>query len=162
MFNIIPNGDCITPKRIHKNSVGYYLIIPEDVKIEAHKRTAISLNFHINIPNGVIAEIKPLYRNSSIGIVGYGKRIVTEKKFIFSKQKTVSGYYTFNADVLPTVIDTSTESTIKIVVKNDDDEFFLNRGTKLAMITFHSAMSPFIAKVVEQNAELQEECIEDN
>lgn len=134
----------IIPRKGKAGSIGYDLTIPEDALIPAHSRIAIPLNIAINLPYGIEAKIEPRSGLSIKGMEGYGTREVPNMLFgiipFFSK--TISGKMNWDCDVLVGKIDPGYTDNIHVILKNNDKEFTIRRGTRIAQMTFYRVLSP--------------------
>lgn len=143
-------GDYIPPQVAKYGSVGYDLAIPNDVKVPAHSRVAVSLNFALNLPYGTEAKIEPRSGFSLRGFEGYGQKWVKTKLFGFIPWlKRVSGKQRFNADVKVGKIDPNYTDPIHVIIKNDDEEFLIKAGTRIAQMSFYKVASPIFIPVEE-------------
>lgn len=136
------------PKKAENGSIGYDLIVPDDFRVPAHSRCAIPLNFAINLPYGIEAKIEPRSGFSLKGIQGYGKhRSVRKILGLIPIATTISGRLRFDADVLVGKIDPNYTDTVHVIVKNNDVEFTIKAGTRIAQMTFYSTMHPWFELV---------------
>lgn len=139
-----------TPVKAKKGSIGYDLTIPEDVVIPAHSRTVVPLQLAINLPYGVEGKIEPRSGFSSKGMEGYGSRIVKIRQFgIFPAKKFIFEQRRYNADVIPGKIDPLYTDSIGVIILNNDEQFTLRRGTRIAQISFYYALNPRFIYVEE-------------
>ncbi len=134
----------ILPQKGKPRSVGYDLTVPEDIKIPAHSRFKIPLNIAINLPEGIEAKIEPRSGFELDGMEGYGTREVPNLLFgiIPFLWKTVTGIQRWDCDVLVGKIDPGYTDNISVIVKNNDKEFTIKRGTRIAQMTFYRVLSP--------------------
>lgn len=150
-YEILPMSDSFElPVRAKRGSVGYDLTVPEDFTIPAHSRCKIPLGFAINLPYGVEAKIEPRSGSSLRGMLGVGKYKSTSVLFGFipvTIEKTGNHY--FDADVLVGKIDPNYTDEINVIVKNNDEEFTITSGTRIAQLTFYQVGSPFF-KIVDK------------
>jgi dUTPase len=150
-YEILPMSDSFElPVRAKRGSVGYDLTVPEDFTVPAHSRCKIPLGFAINLPYGVEAKIEPRSGSSLRGMLGVGKYKSTSVLFGFipvTVKKTGNHY--FDADVLVGKIDPNYTDEINVIVKNNDEEFTIPSGTRIAQLTFYQVGSPFF-KIVDK------------
>lgn len=147
-IEIKPFGKYHQPTVAKKGSIGFDLAIPEDFRVPAKSRVIIPLNFALNLPKGIEAKIEPRSGFSLKGIEGYGQRTKIEKKWGFIPIKKIeSGKLRFNADVLVGKIDPNYTDNIHVIIKNDDVEFLIKAGTRIAQLTFYSTISPYFKEV---------------
>ncbi|MDE5774182.1 MAG: hypothetical protein K2H86_06975 [Muribaculaceae bacterium] len=134
----------VIPQRGKAGSIGYDLTVPEDVLVPAHSRIAIPLNIAINLPYGIEAKIEPRSGLSLKGMEGHGTREVPNLLFgiIPFFWKTISGKMYWDCDVLVGKIDPGYTDNIHVILKNNDKEFTIRRGTRIAQMTFYRVLSP--------------------
>lgn len=134
----------ILPQKGKPRSIGYDLTVPKDVKIPAHSRFKIPLNIAINLPEGIEAKIEPRSGFELNGMEGYGTREVPNLLFgiIPFFWKTITGIQRWDCDVLVGKIDPGYTDNISVIVKNNDKEFTIKRGTRIAQMTFYRVLSP--------------------
>lgn len=134
----------ILPQKGKFRSIGYDLTVPEDITIPAHSRFKIPLNIAINLPDGVEGKIEPRSGFELKGMEGYGTRKVPN--YIFGVipffGKTITGIQYWDCDVLVGKIDPGYTDNINVIVKNNDKEFTIRRGTRIAQMTFYRVLSP--------------------
>lgn len=149
-FEIKPlSTDFVMPVKAKRGSIGYDLTCPRDFIIPAHSRIKIPLDFAINLPAGTEAKIEARSGCSLRGITGIGLR--KKKHFALGfipmlKEVECEDY--FDADVLTGKIDPNYTDNVHVLIKNNDDEFILKAGTRVAQMTFYYTTSPFF-KIVE-------------
>lgn len=132
-----------TPVKAKRGSIGYDLTIPEDVVIPAHSRIVVPLQLAINLPYGVEGKIEPRSGFSSKGMEGHGTRIVKTRQFgIFPAKKFIFEARRYDADVIPGKIDPLYTDSIGVIIRNNDEQFTLKRGTRIAQISFYSVLTP--------------------
>lgn len=150
-FEIKPlSDDFVMPQKAKRGSIGYDLTIPRDVVIPAHSRVKIPLDFAINLPNGTEAKIEPRSGCSLHGMVGYGGKKRKLKLFGFIPvTKKFYGRQTFDADVIVGKIDPNYTDNVHVLLKNNDVEFTIKAGTRIAQMTFYYTTSPFF-RIVEE------------
>lgn len=138
------------PVKAKQGSIGYDLVCPVDFHVAARSRVIIPLHFSINLPNGVEAKIEPRSGMSAYGMEGYGTRKKWSWKWGFiPRRKIISGKLRFDADVLPGKIDPNYTDCLNVILKNNDQEFTIKAGTRIAQITFYHTIAPFF-NVVEK------------
>ena len=139
------------PKKSVRGSIGYDLFVPKDVKVPAHSRIAIPLDIAINLPFGIEAKIEPRSGHSLHGMEGFGTKtdIVRRILGIFPVKKTRSGRLRFDADVIVGKVDPNYVDNIHVIIKNNDTEFTIRAGSRIAQMTFYQTTSPFF-KVVDK------------
>ena len=120
-----------TPVKAKKGSIGYDLTIPEDVVIPAHSRIVVPLQLAINLPYGVEGIIK----TRRFGIF-------PATKFVFESRR-------YDADVITGKIDPLYTDSIGVIIRNNDEQFTLRRGTRIAQISFYYALNPRFLYVEE-------------
>lgn len=148
---VLLSPGAVLPKKSVRGAIGYDLCVPQDVKIPAHSRIAIPIDIAINLPYGVEGKIEPRSGHSSKGMEGYGTKTEIVKRIlgIFPVKKTSSGRMRFDADVLLGKIDPNYTDNIHIILKNNDVEFTIRAGSRIAQISFYNTTSPFF-KVVDK------------
>lgn len=149
-FEIQPlSDDFVMPVKAKRGSIGYDLTVPRDIVIPAQSRVKIPLDFAINLPAGTEAKIEPRSGCSLKGMVGYGVRKI-KKYFLgfipYFKKVYCKG--TFDADVMIGKIDPNYTDNVHVLIKNNDVEFTLKSGTRIAQMTFYYTTSPFF-KIVD-------------
>lgn len=131
-------GEYIKPVKAKRGSIGYDLAVPEDVVIPAHSRKVVRLNFAINLPFGCEAKIEPRSGMSSKGMEGYGTYYEYKRFLKFFKRKVKKyGLWRFNADVLVGKVDPLYTDSVGIIIKNDDEQFEIRKGTRIAQMTIY-------------------------
>ena len=138
------------PYKAKPGSIGFDLVAPVDFIVPAHTRCHMPLNIAINLPRNIEGKIEPRSGFSIRGMEGYGKKKVPTKLLGFIPwRKTVSGKLDFDADVLVGKIDPGYTDNINVIIKNNDQQFLISRGTRIAQITFYRTISPEF-EIVEQ------------
>lgn len=131
-------GEYVRPRKSKRGSIGYDLAVPEDVVIPAHARVIVPLNFAINLPPNYEAKIEPRSGFSAKGIEGVGTRTTTTYKFgLIPKRTTKSGVLRFDADVLVGKIDPNYTDSVGVIIRNNDEQFLLRKGTRIAQMTIY-------------------------
>lgn len=101
------------------------------------------LNIAINLPWNIEGKIEPRSGFSIRGIEGYGKKRKPIKIFGFIPwHQTISGKQNFDADVLVGKVDPGYTDNINVIIRNNDEQFLIRRGTRIAQITFYKVISP--------------------
>lgn len=146
---VLLSPEAVLPKKSVRGAIGYDLCIPRDVKVPAHSRIAIPIDIAINLPYGVEGKIEPRSGHSSKGMEGYGSKTEVVKRIlgIFPVKKTRSGRMRFDADVLISKIDPNYTDNIHIILKNNDVEFTIRAGARIAQLSFYQTTSPFFREV---------------
>lgn len=147
-FNWMPKveikefGPCKYPAKADDLAIGYDLYIPRNIVIPAHSRIVVPLNIGLNLPYNVEGKIEPRSGFSAKGMEGVGRKVVWERKFfgLIPCPKIVYGQQRFNADVLNGKIDPGYHDNIGVIIKNDDVEFVLQAGTRVAQMTFYRVL----------------------
>lgn len=124
------------PKKGTKGAAAFDVYTPE-CRVIHQGRQVIPLDFAIEIPNGYEAKIEPRSGYSSKGMEGLYSN--TEKR-------------RFNCDVLQGKIDSDYRGCVGVILNNNDCEFLLERGTRVAQLTIY--------KVEDAEFELTEELSE--
>lgn len=139
----------IMPKRATEGSVAYDVFVPEYTVVKKG-RQVIPLGFAIELPNcNYEAKIEPRSGFSSKGMEGYSRRIVHEG---VSKRMEYIAVQPdrFNADVLVGKIDSDYRGEVGVIIKNDDDrEFIIEAGTRIAQMTFYNVPETVLTEVEE-------------
>ncbi|MCM1139012.1 MAG: hypothetical protein NC453_10630 [Muribaculum sp.] len=152
-FELLPlSEDFVMPVKAKRGSIGYDLTVPRDIVIPAHSRCKIPMDFAINLPLGTEAKIEPRSGCSLRGIKGIGlrKRNVLLFGFLPSPfKKKVLCTSNFDADVMVGKIDPNYTDNVHVLIKNNDEEFTLKAGTRIAQMTFYYTTSPFF-RIVEK------------
>lgn len=143
-FEVQPFGEFyILPYKAKPGSIGYDLVAPVDFIVPAHSRCCMPLNIAINLPRNIEGKIEPRSGFSIRGMEGYGKkRIATKLLGFIPWHKEISGKQNFDADVLVGKIDPGYTDNINVIIKNNDEQFLIRRGTRIAQITFYKVVSP--------------------
>lgn len=143
------SDEAIMPKRATEGSVAYDVFVPEDTVVKKG-RQVIPLGFAIELPNcNYEAKIEPRSGFSSKGMEGYERRIVHEG---VSKRMEYIAVQPdrFNADVLVGKIDSDYRGEVGVIIKNDDDrEFIIEAGTRIAQMTFYNVPETVLTEVEE-------------
>lgn len=149
----------IMPKRATEGAVAYDVFVPEDTVVKKG-RQVIPLGFAIELPNcNYEAKIEPRSGFSSKGMEGYSRRIERESVF---DPRIVGGVGVklveyiaakpdrFNADVLVGKIDSDYRGEVGVIIKNDDDrEFIIEAGTRIAQMTIYRVPETEIVEAEE-------------
>lgn len=148
---VLLSENASVPKKSVRGSIGYDLCVPKDVKVPAHSRIAIPLDIAINLPFGVEAKIEPRSGHSMRGMEGFGSKTEVVRRIlgIFPVKKIRSGRLRFDADVLVGKVDPNYTDNIHVIIKNNDDEFVIRAGSRIAQMTFYQTTSPFF-KIVDK------------
>lgn len=143
-FEVQPFGEFYNlPYKAKPGSIGYDLVAPVDFVVPAHSRCCMPLNIAINLPRNIEGKIEPRSGFSIHGMEGYGKkRIATKLLGFISWHKEISGKQRFDADVLVGKIDPGYTDNINVIIKNNDEQFLIRRGTRIAQISFYKVISP--------------------
>lgn len=150
-YEIKPLSDYFElPVKAKKGSIGYDLTVPRDIRVPAHGRIKIPLDFAINLPPGTEAKIEPRSGCSLRGITGYGTKTSKTKLFgIIPITRKTHGRQIFDADVLVGKIDPNYTDCVHVIMKNHDEAFTIKAGTRIAQMTFYRTISPFFRIVDE-------------
>ncbi len=142
-FELKPFGDYyFVPYKAKDGSIGYDLVAPVDFIVPAHSRCAMPLNIAINLPPNIEGKIEPRSGFSLRGMEGYGIRKVPRKLLGFIPwHKKIYGKQSFDADVLVGKIDPGYTDSIAVIIKNNDEQFTIRRGTRVAQITFYRTIT---------------------
>lgn len=139
----------ILPKRATEGAVAYDVFVPEYTVVKKG-RQVIPLGFAIELPNcNYEAKIEPRSGFSSKGMEGYERRIAHEgackrMEYIAAQPDR------FNADVLVGKIDSDYRGEVGVIIKNDDDrEFIIEAGTRIAQMTFYNVPETVLTEVEE-------------
>ena len=128
----------VEPQQADDYSIGYDLVVPTDVHIPARSRFCVPLGFSIGLPICIEGKIEPRSGFSSKGIEGIGKKWGWKCLFgflpVYCRRK---GNYRFDCDVIVGKIDPGYKEEVKVIVKNNDVDFTIPKGTKLAQMTFY-------------------------
>lgn len=143
-------GACKQPIRADRQSIGYDLCVSENVIIPAHSRKIVPTNISLKLPPNVEAKIEPRSGFSAKGIEGLGTRHKWGLKWGWMPWRvTKSGVMRFNADVINGKIDPGYKGNIGVIVKNDDEQFAILAGTRIAQMTFYRVLRPSFVVVEE-------------
>ncbi len=144
------HDDAVVPKRADKYSIGYDLVVPEDIHVPARSRFYVPLGFAIGLPIYIEGKIEPRSGFSGKGIEGIGKKWGWKCLFgflpVYCRRK---GNYRFDCDVIVGKIDPGYKGEVKVIVKNYDQAFTIPKNTKLAQITFYHTRSMQFVKTDE-------------
>lgn len=136
------------PKKAKDGSIGYDLVCPKDFKVPARSRVIVPLHFAINLPLGVEGKIEGRSGMTAYGMEGYGTRTRWGWKWGFIPRRIIeSGKLRFDADVMPGKIDPGYTDCVNVIIKNNDQEFTIKAGTRIAQMTFYSTVAPFFTVV---------------
>lgn len=143
-------GDFVLPTKSKRGSIGYDLTVPTDVVIPAHARIIVPLNFAINLPRNYEAKIEPRSGFSAKGMEGFGTKYET-KPFLrlFKRKIAKSGLQRFNADVLPGKVDPNYTDSVGVIILNNDEQFVLRKGTRIAQMTIYRTTPVWFSEVEE-------------
>lgn len=136
------HNDAIIPKKATPLSVGYDVYTCEDMVVEKG-RMVIPLGFALEMPEGVEAKIEPRSGFSAKGIKGYAV-VAPEKE---GEWRRIGKPGRFDADVIVGKIDPDYTGEIGVIVKNNDESFFLPKGTRIAQMTFYKTYAPTFEQV---------------
>lgn len=140
----------VIPKKADDYAIGYDLYCPDDIIIPAHSRKLIDMGIAMSLPRGIEAKIEARSGHSLKGMEGFAYERVVTKRFLGVPLKSEIRKRTrFNADVLTGKIDPGYHDYIGVLIKNDDCEFTIPKGTKVAQMTFYNAMFPNFKQVAE-------------
>lgn len=114
------------PKKATEGSAAYDVYIPKNVIIR-QGRQIVPLDFAIEIPYGYEAKIEPRSGFSS-------KRMEGVSVLAAYDGKTVGR---FNCDVIQGKIDSDYRGCVGVIVNNQDCEFSMIRGTRIAQLTIY-------------------------
>ena len=114
------------PKKATKGAAAYDVYIPKSVIIR-QGRQIIPLDFAIEIPYGYEAKIEPRSGFSSKGMEGVSVLAAYDGKTIGR----------FNCDVIQGKIDSDYRGCVGVIVNNQDCEFSMIRGTRIAQLTIY-------------------------
>lgn len=151
-FEIQPlSEDFVMPVKAKRGSIGYDLTVPRDIVIPAHSRVKVPMDFAINLPAGTEAKIEP---RSGCSLKGMPGRVVRYKKkkllgFIPFGEERIESKENMDADVMIGKIDPNYTDNVHVLIKNNDDTFVIEAGTRIAQMTFYYTTSPFFKKVEE-------------
>lgn len=109
------------PKKGTKGAAAFDVYTPE-TRVIHQGRQVVPLDFAIEIPSGYEAKIEPRSGYSSKGMEGLYSD--TEKR-------------RFNCDVLHGKIDSDYRGYVGVILNNNDCEFLLERGTRVAQLTIY-------------------------
>lgn len=147
-------GTCKHPKKADRQSIGYDLCVPETVIIPAHSRVIVPTNISIKSPASVEAKIEPRSGFSAKGIEGLGTRSKWILKWGWLPWRvTESGIMRFDADVINGKVDPGYKGNIGVIVKNNDVQFAIQAGTRIAQMTFYRVLRPSFVVVDELSGE---------
>jgi len=143
-------GHCKHPARADRQSIGYDLYVPETVIVPAHRRMVVQTNISIKLPSSVEGKIEPRSGFSANGIEGLGTRHKWILKWGWLPWRvTVSGVMRFDADVLDGKIDPGYKGNIGVIIRNNDVQFAIVGGTRIAQMTFYRVLRPSFKTVEE-------------
>lgn len=145
--------DVILPKKATPLSVGYDLYVCEDVVVP-EGRTIIPLGFALEMPEGLEAKIEPRSGFSAKGIEGYS--VVVSPDVAEEYDTPFEGSWRrfdksdrFDADVLVGKVDPDYRGEVGVIIKNNDEQFLIAKGTRVAQMTFYKTYSPTIEEIDE-------------
>lgn len=129
------------PKKATEGAAAYDVYLPMNTIIK-EGRQIIPLDFAIELPYGYEAKIEPRSGFSSKGMEGLSVLSVFDGK---SRGR-------FNCDVLQGKIDSDYRGCVGVIVNNQECEFSVLRGTRIAQLTIY--------KVEDAEFEIVEELTE--
>ena len=144
------HDDAVVPKRADQSSIGYDLVVPEDIHVPAHSRFYVPLGFAIGLSKNIEGKIEPRSGFSGKGVEGVGKK--WGWKFLFGFLPVYcrcKGNYRFDCDVIVGKIDPGYKGEVNVIVKNYDVAFTIQKNTKLAQMTFYRTRSMQFVKTDE-------------
>jgi dUTP pyrophosphatase len=116
------------PERGSNDAAGWDLLTPIETLV--HKgRQVIPLGIAIEIPKGHYAGIEPRSGNECKGIPGISRDTWDWETFESNRR--------FDCDVLRGIVDADYRGQIGVIVNNNDDEFYIPRGSKIAQMVLH-------------------------
>ena len=125
--------NAIMPKRAYPGDAGFDVFLPRHTRIDPG-RQKIPLDFALEMPKWFQALIEPKSGNSAHGIKGY----------IYFVYESPDGRYEhgtpkcFDLDVIIGKVDSNYRGNIHVIVRSYEDRpFYLERGTKIAQMTFY-------------------------
>lgn len=131
--------DYFTPTKSDGYAIGFDVYAPTDIKIPARSRAMVPLGFGIQLPFGIECKIESRSGFSVKGFEGYGAWKERRKLFgIIPYWKKFYGKHRFNADVLSGKIDPAYQDKLNVVIKNNDVEFTIKKGTRIAQLSFYN------------------------
>ena len=131
--------DYYVPTKSDDYAIGFDVYAPTDIKIPAHSRMMVPLGFGIQLPFGIECKIESRSGFAAKGFEGYGEWKERRKFFgIIPYWKKFYGKHRFNADVKTGKIDPGYQDQLNVVVKNDDGEFTIKKGARIAQLTFYN------------------------
>ena len=68
------HDDAVVPKRADEYSIGYDLVVPEDIHVPAHSRFYVPLGFATGLSKNIEGKIEPRSGFSGKGVEGVGKK----------------------------------------------------------------------------------------
>lgn len=126
------------PKKGCRYAVAYDIETPRDIIVPAHSRIAADTGFAINLPPGIEAKIEPRSGHSLRGLPGKPKDIYTYLNLLLFKiPLSVETRDRFDADIIVGKIDCGYKDNIRVIIKNNDTEFVIPKGTRIAQLTFY-------------------------
>lgn len=129
------------PKKATEGAAAYDVYLPKNIIIK-EGRQIIPLDFAIELPYGYEAKIEPRSGFSSKGMEGLSVLSAFDGK---SRGR-------FNCDVLQGKIDSDYRGCVGVIVNNQECEFSILRGTRIAQLTIY--------KVEDAEFEIVEELTE--
>lgn len=116
----------IMPKKATKGAAAYDVYAPKHTIIK-QGRQIIPLDFALEIPYGYEAKIEPRSGFSSKGMEGISVLATYDGE---TKER-------FNCDVIQGKIDSDYRGCVGVIVNNQDMEFSIIRGTRIAQLTIY-------------------------
>lgn len=114
------------PKKATEGAAAYDVYLPRNVEVK-RGRQVIPLDFAIEIPYGYEAKIEPRSGFSSKGMEGISVLAAFDGKTIGR----------FNCDVIQGKIDSDYRGCVGVIINNQDCEFAMLRGTRIAQLTIY-------------------------
>ena len=116
----------IMPKKATEGAAAYDVYVPKTINV-FQGRQIIPLDFAMEIPYGLEAKIEPRSGFSSKGMEGISMLAAYDGE---TKGR-------FNCDVIQGKIDSDYRGCVGVIINNQDCEFIIQRGTRIAQLTIY-------------------------
>lgn len=115
-IKLLENG--IIPTKATKGAAAYDLYVPEDTFI-SHGRSIVKLKFMMQLPTNYKAEIQP---RSGYSVKGFEGAVNSPD------------IRRFDCDVVHGLIDEDYRGEVGVIVRNNDEPFWVSRGSRIAQM----------------------------
>ena len=125
--------DAIMPKKAYPGDAGFDVFLPRHTRVDPG-RHKIPLDFALEMPEWFQALIEPKSGNSADGIKGYLYLVYDSPNRNFDHGTPKC----FDMDVIVGKVDSNYRGSVHVIIRSYEDRpFYLERGTKIAQMTFY-------------------------